>query len=56
MVAVVHPESSAVKLYSLEGLTPTAITVFTAVSPETGVEEEFAFIYNDSGSSKSYYS
>jgi hypothetical protein len=55
MVAVVHPESSAVKLYSLEGLTPTAVTVFTALSPETGVEEEFAFIYNDSGSSKSYY-
>jgi len=55
MVAVVHPESSAVKLYSLEGLTPTALSVFTAVSPETGVEEEFAFIYNDSGSNKSYY-
>mgnify|MGYP002640175641 CR=1 FL=1 len=55
MVAVVHPESSEVKLYTLEGLTPTAITVFTMVSPETGVEEEFAFIYNDGGSSKSYY-
>lgn len=55
MVAVVHPESSEVKLYPLEGLTPTAISVFTMVSPETGVEEEFAFIYNDGGASKSYY-
>ena len=55
MVSVVHPSSSDVKSYALEGLTPTAVTIFPMVSPETGVEEEFAFIYNNSGNNKSYY-
>jgi hypothetical protein len=55
MVSVVHPESSDVKLYPLEGLTPTALNVFQMVSPETGVEEQFAFIYNNTGADKSYY-
>jgi hypothetical protein len=55
IVSVVDPETSDVKQYPLEGLIPTHISLFQMVSPETGVEEQFAFIYNASGSAKSYY-
>jgi hypothetical protein len=54
-VAVVHPATSAVTIYPLEGMSPNRLDIFTRVSPETGVEEEYAFIYDASGGAKSYY-
>jgi hypothetical protein len=54
MAGVVHPASSEVKLYSLN-FSPRNVMLFTMVSTETGVEEQFAFIYDDTGASQAYY-
>lgn len=54
MAAVVHPASSEVKLYSLN-FSPRNAMLFSMVSSETGIEEQFAFVYDDTGSSQAYY-
>jgi len=53
-VATVRPETSGVTIHALN-LSPRNVELFRMPSPETGKEESFAFIFDDSGQSAAYY-